>query len=176
LKDYGDIIPGSLIFGLAVDDEGMLYVAAQLESGGIITKYDPFLEAIVKQIPAQTGYIPSDIMFKDPYIYVAGASEIEPSKIIRMTRDLTNSQELSGDPGSADSFSGPKRFIGKSNDSIYLIDGPVDMDNNPVNGLVSFDSFDGTEWTRFDPASIGKTQFAYLNPVFFTAIYFMSLE
>ena len=142
-------------YGLAIDEEGMLYVASSPD-GGAIDKIDPSGEGspLLEYWGLNNAW---DVLYKSTYIYAADASS--PEKVVRLTKDLAYLDELAGKPGGEDDFHGPRRFLAVLNKKFYLID---EDENEPEtnNRLVSFDDITGSGWKTYQN---GDDPFSFFN-------------
>jgi hypothetical protein len=153
--------------GVAVDDEGFVYVAWSPGWGddNAVSKIDPSgggSEVAYISITGATD-LPWDVLYYKGTIYVAS---VISQNIVRLDTDLAGitGGPLAADPDNLDDiFYGPRRFVGINKDKIIVID-DSDMDNS--DRLVSFSDIDGTGWVSYGSYGSGVDQFIFfVNPM-----------
>jgi hypothetical protein len=153
-------------FGIAVDDEGFVYVAGDDfgdPTKSHIFKIDPDSQTIVKKV---NGYIPDgisashyyypDIMFKHGSIYVTNQSDTSGDQILQFDTDLNfvkgygEQVSFPTEPTQPGQFSRPSRFVATTSRKIYVLDNDP-YNNYGDNRLVSFNDLDGNGWDTYTP-------------------------
>jgi hypothetical protein len=154
------------IIGMDIDENGILYIAGTATTEDeMIFKYDPALE-LVTDIYRDNLNTPWDVIVKSPYVYVANYeyNMTVNNKVLRLTMGLQPAGELRGDPGSADTFYGPHRFVAILNRKIYITDEGHDP-SSPYNRdrLVSIDNISGANWKTYGSYGTGQDQFDFIE-------------
>ena len=138
------------IRGLAVDDDGILYVSGTDGSGNErIFKYDPSAEIVITDSGAAlTLNTAFDVIVKSSYVYVANYGIAK--KVIQLDKNLVFQDELTLDPDNpSDTFLGPHRFVAILNNRFYVIDeDETDMVNDNER-IVAFDNINGSNWKTY---------------------------
>ena len=156
IKNNFDMAGITIIRGIAVDDEGMLYIAHDNQ----VQKYNPNIGNGVTSTIYSTGLLnPQDISVKSSFIFVTDVDTISTNhKIVKLDLNLNYIDEL---PNSG-SFPmwGPRRFVGKRNRKIYFAD-DQDIFNNDK--LVTIDDINGNGWNTYGSHGFttGLFSFAY---------------
>ena len=152
--------------GMAVDDQGMLYMAIPGVPGttftpGYVVKYNPTAAAAV----ATSTYSfnsPWGIMVKGPYVYVSDNTNTGGTGKAQIVRLDTNLNFIDSFPGpSTNPFYGPETFVAVLNRKFAVID-----ENYSVlfkDRLASFDDMSGTNWTTFGSSGSGLNQFDFYS-------------
>ena len=153
------------IEALAVDDEGMLYIAESTTGDyDRILKIDPaapseiiasYETAFDFQSDSYSTYVKTDIMIADGSIYVTNLGGDDNYKIMRFNTDL----EPVGNYGiqipdaalapTKGQFYGPVHFAAIRNDKLYIMD-ENNINYTFYNNLVSMDDMTGSNWQDFD--------------------------
>ncbi len=141
------------IKGIALDDDGMLYLVDN-EATDKIEKYDPETESVVK-----TGSITSnlleDIMVKGDYVYVADGYN---KQIVKLNKSDLSIVATYNDGGN---LYGPRRFVATLNSGIYFAD---ESDISANARLVYIDDINGNGYTEFGSYGYGINQFVFYYP------------
>lgn len=153
--------------GLAVDEEGMLYIAGDGDFGDVLYKYDPVTETIEEQYGRGNENIGEawDVLVKDELVYMANYNGFDEYQIMRFDKNLQLLDNFGINAAAHDrlasplekDFLGPHRFVAILNKKITIIDengGSADTER-----LVSFEDMEGTGWDTFEPN--GTTQSAF---------------
>lgn len=149
---------GFSVIGLAVDDQGILYITCpNTDVGGHVFKYDPSAP-IGSRLVASTDSsaynfysLPSSpwgVMVKGDYVYVCDSGA---AKVVRFDKNL---QFVDSFPGpSTDLFYGPEAFVATLNRKITVIDEKYGWNDR----LASFDDMTGAGWTTFGANGTGTS-------------------
>ena len=150
------------ISGLAVDNDGMLYITygnAPL-AASYLQKYNPATESIIGTTSA-VDY-PWDVLVKDNFIYVTDLDGTEGYKILQFDMNLNlvgNFGVLSlVNPETPGNFYGPRRFVAILNRKITMID---DNSGDDYDKLVSMSDINGSNWEYFGSSGSGVGQFSF---------------
>ncbi len=153
----------STIRGLAVDEDGMLYIAG-IDGADKIFKYDPDAQSVVDfyDVP---NLDPWDVMVKTPYLDVANNNGTSSNAILQLDLDLNlikgygdEIDNLNTNPGQ---FYGPHRFVAVLNRKLTILDD--DYFGSNVDKLVSIDDMNGTNWTTLPTSGDGQSLFTFYN-------------
>ena len=150
-------VPGD-IRGLAVDENGIVYIAYQT----FIAAYDPVTENVLDtaSIVISTYDYALDVMSKPPYIYAAVYDEGLPgSGNPRIVQFTFNGSALTEEASYFAVF-GPHRFVGVSSRSIHFID----EDPLPQDRLVSIDDITGSNVQYYGTTGTGQGQYRFFIP------------
>ncbi|HNV48736.1 MAG TPA: hypothetical protein PKJ16_16965 [Spirochaetota bacterium] len=146
------------IRGLAVDTDGILYIATTQK----IHKFNPSGSGTL--IGSYTFQINGarDICVKDDKVFVsnnAGANGyrfIELDKNLRFVRGY-GSVLPGGSPSGPGKFYGPERIVAKTNRKIFVID-----ESDPgYDQLLAFDDIDGENWQSYGSKGVGVGYFKF---------------
>ncbi len=158
------------IRGLAVDDDGNLYIAA--------TTSGPVYEVIKWTPPNLTNFIsystnlaePWDVLVTENSLYITNRDGADGYKIIRLDLSLnllgnTGNQSTSQD-SVPNNFYGPKRFLAILNRGLFIIDEASQNEGDPFSGLpgdrlVYFDDISLNGWQTFGSTGTGDNQFNF---------------
>ncbi|MCF7947829.1 MAG: hypothetical protein K9M94_04475 [Spirochaetia bacterium] len=158
-------------FGLAVDKDGVLYLAGANQVGETtIFKYDPQRptgERVIATYTSQSnlptiynlGYM--DLLVKNNHLYLTNPNGSSGNVIMKFTRDLQYvgsfgrvvdlSSETADQPGE---FYGPTRFIATTADNIYLTDDADDNAYGSPNRIIRFKDINGANWQTYQPVDL----------------------
>lgn len=156
---------------LAVDEEGMLYIADY--SPNQIVKLDPdnpltFIKSYTSNIDFINDFgtfSHGDIYTWGDSLFIANLNGITGYKVLELDKDtFTLLNNYGTATTSADiskgMFYGPHLFVGIRNDKFYMVD-EYGENGLYLDKLISMDDMSGTNWTIFDPTSIGQTAFDF---------------
>ncbi len=156
-------IPGTpVIDAIAVDDDGMLYIADTQTGNQQVVKLDPndgSVDIYTTDIdftynPAGQNQIYAGLMIRDNYLFVGNHGGAVDRIILQLTTDLTfvdgyGTRYVSQPDTAQGRFYGPHFFIGIREDEFYIIDemgdGGIALDK-----LVYMEDMDGTNWDYND--------------------------
>ena len=162
----------STIYGICVDEEGMVYVVYTNGGGtSIVRKYDPsnFLTPL-KTFDTYSyfgsitsAYIPKDVVVKSGKVYIAIAGNILADfGIVQLDSNLQYVDRYGTGTSTipdtaAGHFYGPSHFVATLNRKLYLIDdgGAGGGFSQQADKLVSMDDIDGTNWETYGSFSFG---------------------
>ncbi len=135
--------------GLAVDDDGNLYVGGSIGTGAPspwIVKYSYALQQLDSYTGSVVGSINDVVTFGgELYASMAGTgAQIEMFAADDLAGGPLSSFGSSGAPGTKGEFIGPHNFVAVMNKKIYLVDG-TDFSAQ----MVSFDDITGTNWETY---------------------------
>lgn len=150
----------SNIYGLAVDNEGMLFIACGTSNK--IVKYNPFGNGAVIATYSANLNNGWDVAVKDDAVYVTNKSGSNGFRIIQLDKDLRfvkgyGSSLASGAAPTKGKFYGPDRIVAKSNRRLYVEDEQGDYDA----ALLGFDNIDGDNWQSFGSQGTGTNKFKF---------------
>ncbi len=153
------------IRGMAVDKDGILYIAGNNGAGAnAVFKYDPDAQSVVDfyDVP---GLDPWDVMVKTPYLYVANNNGTSNNAILQLDLDLNlikgYGDEIEGINTNPGQFYGPHRFLAILNKKLTILDD--DTAGNRVDKLVSIDDMNGTNWTTMPTTGDGQSLFTFFE-------------
>ena len=155
-----------IIRGLAVDENGILYIAGENTTlSPRIFKYNPTTQIFTAYGPTNLA-TPWDVVVNQNYLYVANLGGANGWKIIRLDLDLNPSSSQgfgnSIPPVIPGNFYGPHRFVAILNRKLNIIDEDENDGFNAGERIVAFDDINGANWETFDPAVIGQ-QFIFYS-------------
>ena len=159
--------PIGVITGMAVDENGVLYLSGRTAVGGPfrIFRYDPVSQSVLATYAGADLNDPWDVLYKSPYLYVANNNGADGSKIIRLNADLMSPVGFgtrAGDTGDPDTspgmFYGPRRFVAILNRKITIID---DHNFQNLDKLVSMDDITGAGWQTLPVSGDGQSLFTF---------------
>jgi hypothetical protein len=164
---------GSYIYGISVDDDGLIYIAYTNHGGtNIIVKFDPIGLQIINTFDFNVYYgnqnhAPYDIVVKSGNVYAAITGYVVPNQhIIQLNSNLqfvasygTGVNTSSNSPGD---FYGPLRFVAKLNRKLYICDdGGVVNVGGGLDKLVAMDDISGNGWVTYGSYGSGVGQFNF---------------
>ena len=172
--DISDISGTATIIAMAVDEEGMLYIADAGDTGvdgdDSFIKFNPNTEQVIKsystnidfrqgEIPVNLGSIQnlSDIIISYGYVYLLNFGVTNGNLILKFNTDLelidgygTKAPDLATDTARGH-FYGPHIFAGLRKDKFYILD---EMGSQQMglgyDKLISMDDMDGNNWDYND--------------------------
>jgi hypothetical protein len=150
------------IRGLAVDENGILYIAG--ESGSSIPtvfRYNPTDQLVTGTYQANL-LMPWDVLVKNNYLYISDYDKVNPydsSKILQLSLNLNYINQF-GTAGSS-TFYGPHRFLAILNNRFYLIDENEDT-TSETERIIAFDNFNSSI-NSFDPSIVGQSPFSFYS-------------
>jgi hypothetical protein len=162
-SDASEEVPGLAQiypFGLAIDDEGFLYLTGA-DSGGnsYLYKINPNTKTVVKKVD---GYIPDsltgsfyaypDIVYKHGSIFVS--NQQGGKQILQFSTGLDylgGFGERTSTPSNPGEFFRPSRFVATTAKKIYIVDDSTDSFGYEKNRIVSFTDIDGNGWETYNP-------------------------
>ncbi len=143
--------PFTNIRGVAVDNDGMVYVAHENQ----VSKFNPGTDSIIGT-PYTVLNESSDVLVKSSALYAAD-STLLTGKIIQLDLNLNLQAELP-DSASNDMY-GPRRFVAILNEKITFID--EEGGTNNADKLVSMDNISGDNWETYGTYGSGTGQFQF---------------
>jgi len=153
------------IQGLAVDDNGILYIAGN-DGLDRIFQYNPVTESITATYSTNINTA-GDVLVKEPYLYIANLNGTSGYKIIQLDTDLgfiaaygNQSAAVDDIPGN---FYGPKRFLAILSKKIAILDEASTNEPASFRGdrLVSIGDIAGTGWKTYGQTGGGTGQFEF---------------
>ena len=167
-------ISGSPQFnGLAVDDDGNLYIAGSANIDNtdyVLVKYNPVTGTVAAGYEDADGDVEVawDVIVKGDRVYMTNyTTELTANQIMQFDTDLNlldSFGDTAGDPSDpGDSeFLGPHRFVAILNEKITVTD-EYEYDYSTTDRLVSFDDLDGSGWDSFDPSEVSESVFSFFE-------------
>ncbi len=149
------------IKGMAVDENGILYIAGDASTIPTIFKYNPTDQQVIGTY-ATDLLLCWDVLVKDGFLYVADYDKISPydsSKIVQLSLNLNYITQL-GAAGSG-TFHGPHRFLAILNNRFCLLDEDEDT-TSEVERIVAFDNLI-SPIIAFDPSMVGQSPFGFYS-------------
>ncbi|MDY6934605.1 MAG: hypothetical protein SVZ03_10350 [Spirochaetota bacterium] len=160
------------ISGMAVDENGILYIAGTtgvIAPSPRIFRYDPS-DQIVTTTYNNTSILntPWDVIVKPPYAYVANLYGADGYRILQLDLDTL---ALTGNYGNQAStfpntdqgeFYNPYRFVAILNEKIYIIDDIINVGNN-YDKLISMDDIQGSNWETLPDTGDGQSLFRFYS-------------
>jgi len=164
-KTYTDYFNN--IRGMAVDDQGMVYIVSSPE-GDAIEKYDPSAEGAYVDSRYSGLSWPWDVVVKPPHLYVTNTDNYEILQLDMndLSKDpiVKYGKQDDSEPPDQGEFYGPRRFVGILNKKLTVTDedGFWNQDR-----LVSFDdTLDGSGWETYGTYGTGTDgpgHFSFFN-------------
>ena len=165
-----DFVMGTIgtIRGMAVDENGILYIAGNTGAGAnMIFMYDPITELIINSY-GTTISTAWDVLLKPPAVYIANQNGGLGYKIIELDTDLGFVDAFGNQSPVADdimgNFYGPKRFLAILNKKIYILD-EASTNEAPFlfqgDRLVAMSDITGADWETYGQTGTGVGQFEY---------------
>ncbi len=165
-------IGSSYFSGLAVDENGVLYLArhSQPASVAAVFKYDPARPAGSRVLAKYSTDLGSplasqlDVWYSRGYVYVLSATAPDGKKIQKLDPDLTfvKGYGRADDfvpPESPGDFYGPSRFLAIPGRKLYIVDDAATR--VPSTRLVALDdTLTGGGWATYGSAGSGTDQFS----------------
>jgi len=179
----GDAVTGPLsrtgvatiqtFYGIAYDDiENVLFISGlNVSAQSAIFKYSINSNTIISSNNSSVFNLPSHVLVKHPYLYVANTNGTDGNRVIQLTKNLAivkgygNFASTAGVENTARGmFYGPTRFVAILNRRITLVD--EDDDNfGRRDKLITMDDIDGNGWDTYGRysavAGTGYFQFYY---------------
>jgi hypothetical protein len=152
------ITPPGSIMGLAVDQNGMLYIAAYSGSavGGSLIKYDPVAGKQITSYAPGSGWDPWDVSVQGGYVYTTHKPISVVYKIAQSDLNLKPIGESTGP--AADPFYGPRRFVAILSKRITFTDEMSGADR-----LVTMNNIDGVGFQTYGSTGTGPGQFLFYS-------------
>ncbi len=157
------------INGLAVDEEGYLYIAhGTAGAAPTVSKYNPNSGNGGITATYTTGLqYPNDVIVKNEYVYILDYDNSFPydsSRIVQLNKDLQYVTQLADNgSGSTGDFLGPQRFAAILNRRFYICDDDGNDYNQANERILAFDDMLGSNWEFFVPSAIGEADFNFFE-------------
>ncbi len=166
-------IASNSIRGLAVDDNGIVYIACNIDSGPAVLRGTPGTTTLnITHTYTTNLNTPWDVMVKSSYVYVAdfysdsGSHQTGNDKIIQLTTTLQHQDELTVNPANpipSERFYGPHGFAAILNNRFYIIDDGGYSGYNNYGRIVMFDDISGANWTTYGTDGTGTGEFLFFE-------------
>jgi hypothetical protein len=158
-----DITGITAIRGMAVDEEGILYIAgATALAPNSVFQYDPVAESVTATYTTGINQ-PWDTLVKGDYVYVANTFGGVDLQILQLPLDFSSSVGYgnSGATTLPGIFYGPRRFVAILNEEITIIDD--DIGGGDLDKLISIDDITGANWTTLPVTGDGQGLFHFYS-------------
>jgi hypothetical protein len=149
------VLTSTAIYGINVDDNGMLYIAYYNGTNYLVSKIDPSigLSSAVTYNLGSTSH-PSDVVVKSGKIYVSVWTSTPTAQIVQLDSNLQFVASYGSYTATADGipghFYGPAHFVAILNRKLYIIDdGGTVNSMSSLDKLVSIDDITGSNWAAY---------------------------